>query len=71
MNYIIAWFCSGIIVGVIISLHKFFIDHDDITLEDIVLCILCTLIWPFILVMYVYELIGDNKDKIIFKAKRK
>jgi len=71
MNYIVAYVCFGIIAVLIIILHQFFINHDDITVKDIILCIICTLIWPFILIVHICQLIDNNKNIVIFKAKMK
>lgn len=44
---------------------------EDIKLDDMFVLFVVFFAWPFALSLLIFMLIEDNKDKVIFKAKKK
>ena len=65
MTCFIAWYLIGILSTLAITLYV----RAEVTLGDIVMGIMSGLFGPTLLIMLIFMIYTDNKDKVIFPLK--
>jgi hypothetical protein len=71
MFYFILWYLSGLIISACMIYYIVNVDKDDVTLENITVASLISIIGPFMIIIVGIIFLGGSGDKVIFKAKDK